>query len=104
MSKEENARAKRAKILFFIVKYANLWGFCCRRCRGCLSSLLRSFRQQQQQGNATSEEFDWQSEEILEQFLAVLLKKKNKTHITSFMVSGEKLSNILIQFKQLRIF
>ena len=32
----KNARAKRAKILFFIVKYANLWGFCCRRGRGCL--------------------------------------------------------------------
>ena len=25
--KMKNARAKRAKILFFIVKYANLWGF-----------------------------------------------------------------------------
>jgi len=37
----KNARAKRAKILFFIVKYANLWGFCCRRRRGCLSSLIR---------------------------------------------------------------
>ena len=36
----KNARAKRAKVLFFIVKYANLWGFCCRRRRGCLSSLL----------------------------------------------------------------
>ena len=36
----KNARAKRAKILFFIVKYANLWGFCCRRRYGCLSSLL----------------------------------------------------------------
>ena len=35
------ARAKRAKILFFIVKYANLWDFCCRRRRGCLGSLLR---------------------------------------------------------------
>ena len=35
----KNARAKRAKILFFIVKYANLLGFCCRRRRGCLSSL-----------------------------------------------------------------
>ena len=34
------ARAKRAKILFFIVKYANLWGFCCRRRLGCLSSLM----------------------------------------------------------------
>ena len=41
--KMKNARAKRAKILFFIVKYANLWGFCCRRRRGCLSSLLRSY-------------------------------------------------------------
>ena len=38
--KMKNARAKRAKILFFIVKYANLWGFCCRRRRGCLSSLF----------------------------------------------------------------
>ena len=36
----KNARAKRAKILFFTVKYANLWGFCCRRRRGCLSSLI----------------------------------------------------------------
>ena len=40
MSKDENGRAKSAKILFFIVKYANLWGFCCRRRRGCLSSLI----------------------------------------------------------------
>ena len=38
--KMKNARAKRAKILFFIVKYANLWCFCCRRGRGCLSSLI----------------------------------------------------------------
>ena len=38
--KMKNARAKRAKMLFFIVKYANLRGFCCRRRRGCLSSLL----------------------------------------------------------------
>ena len=37
--KMKNARAKRAKILFFIVKYANLWVFSCRR-RGCLSSLI----------------------------------------------------------------
>ena len=33
--KMKNARAKRAKIPVFIVKYANLWGFCCRRRRGC---------------------------------------------------------------------
>ena len=38
--KMKNSRAKRAKILFFIVNYANLCGFCCRRRRGCLSSLL----------------------------------------------------------------
>ena len=37
--KMKTARAKRAKILFFIAKYANLWGFCCRGPRGCLSSL-----------------------------------------------------------------
>ena len=41
--KIENARAKRVKILFFILKYANLWGFCCcRRRRSCLNSLLGS--------------------------------------------------------------
>ena len=38
--KMKNARAKRAKILFLIVKYANLWGFCCRRRRACLGSLI----------------------------------------------------------------
>ena len=31
---------KSAKIMFFIVKYANLWGFYCRRRCGCLSSLI----------------------------------------------------------------
>ena len=41
--KMKYARAKRAKILFSIVKYANLWGFCCRRRRGCLSSLKPGF-------------------------------------------------------------
>ena len=35
----KNTRAKHAKIMFFIVKYANVWGFCCRRRLGCLSSL-----------------------------------------------------------------
>ena len=40
--KMKNARAKRAKIMFFIVKYANLWGFCCLRRRGCLSSLINA--------------------------------------------------------------
>ena len=36
--KMKNAGAKSAKVLFFIVKYANLWGSCYRRRRGCLSS------------------------------------------------------------------
>ena len=39
--KMKSARAKRAKILFSIVKYANLWSFCCLRRRGCLSSRLQ---------------------------------------------------------------
>ena len=42
--KMRNARAKRSKLLFFIVKHANLWGFCCRCRRGCLSSLLLKVR------------------------------------------------------------
>ena len=37
--KMKTARAKRVKLLFFIVKYANLQLSCCRRRRGCLSSL-----------------------------------------------------------------
>ena len=41
--KLKNARAKRAKILFFIVKYANLSGLCCRRRRGCLSYVKSAF-------------------------------------------------------------
>ena len=38
MSKMKNARAKRAKMLFFTVKYANFWVFCCRT---ALSWLLK---------------------------------------------------------------
>ena len=51
--KMKSARAKRAKILFFIVKYANLWGFCCRRRRGCLSSLVSYSR------SLTGASVDW---------------------------------------------
>ena len=40
MSKKWKARAKRAKIMFFFVKYTNLRDFCCRRRRDCLSSLF----------------------------------------------------------------
>jgi len=35
--KLKNARAKRAKLLFFIVKYANLRRSCHCRCCGCLN-------------------------------------------------------------------
>ena len=46
----KNARAKRAKILFVIVKYANLRGFgSCRRRRGCVSSLIKQPRRRRQQ-------------------------------------------------------
>ena len=38
--KTKSARAKRAKLLFFIVKHANLWRSCCRRRRSYLSPLL----------------------------------------------------------------
>ena len=37
--KMTNACAKRAKILFFIVEYASLWGLCCCRRRSCLEAL-----------------------------------------------------------------
>ena len=38
----KNARAKRAKLLFFIVKYAILRHSCGRRRRGSLSYLFRT--------------------------------------------------------------
>ena len=38
------ARAKHAKLLFFIVKYANLWPSCCRRRLACLRSLFIQWR------------------------------------------------------------
>ena len=41
--KMKYARAKRAKIVFFIVKYANFCGFCCRSRGGCLNSLTLRF-------------------------------------------------------------
>ena len=40
MSIDEKCTCKACKILFFIVKYANLWVFSCRRRRGYLSSLI----------------------------------------------------------------
>ena len=40
MSKNEKCTCKVCKNTVFIVKCANLWGFCCRRLRGCLSPLL----------------------------------------------------------------
>ena len=45
---------KKTKGKFFslTLKYANLWGFCCRRRRGCLSSLLiGSLRNHDDDGN-----------------------------------------------------
>ena len=40
MSKDEKMHVQSVqKYCFFIVKYANLWGFCCLRRRGFLSSL-----------------------------------------------------------------
>ena len=43
----KNARAKRAELLFFIVKYAHLWRSCGRRRRGCLSSSITITKQLQ---------------------------------------------------------
>ena len=44
-SKCQKMKNERAKILFFIVKYANLWDFfCCHRRCGCLSSLLAHYQ------------------------------------------------------------
>ena len=40
-AKMKSARAKRAKLLFFIVKYTNLWRSRRRRRRACLSSLIK---------------------------------------------------------------
>ena len=42
-AKCQKMKYARAKILYFIVKYANLWRSCCCRRRGCLSSLFSLF-------------------------------------------------------------
>ena len=55
--KMKNTSAKRAKILFVIVKYANLWGFCCRRRRGCLSIQLHSIFHKSRRKGCTCESF-----------------------------------------------
>ena len=71
----KNARAKHAKILFFIVKYANLWGFCCRRRSGCLRSLIsRELKQQrrQRQGKRHLKTNIWEMVTIL---LLLLLRR-----------------------------
>ena len=58
--KMKYARAKRAKILFSIVRYANLWGFGCRRRWGCLSSLIFLLTTSLNcYGNAPDYKFDW---------------------------------------------
>ena len=44
--KLKNAHTKRAKMLFFILASANLWGFCCGRHCGHLSSLILLFYNQ----------------------------------------------------------
>ena len=63
----KNARAKRAKILFSIVKYANVWGFCCRRRRACLSSLVESLSKDDgndnDNDNVSKQWSDWLNEE-----------------------------------------
>ena len=40
MSKNEKCTCKACKNTVFHCNYANLSGFCCRRRRGCLSSLI----------------------------------------------------------------
>ena len=71
--KMKNARAKRAKILFFIVKYGTCGGFCCRRRRGCLSSLI-SFTQLKKQNSQA--QFDKSSRS--ENFINRLITKPAK--------------------------
>ena len=41
MSKDEKMHVQSVQKQFFLFKYANFWGFCWRRCRGCLSSLVK---------------------------------------------------------------
>ena len=82
----KNARAKRAKILFFIVKYANLWGFCCRRRRGC----LRTFAPKSSYG----EIFFISPLELVHKVLSPKMKKKmGVTDFVSEKMAVEKCLN-----------
>ena len=50
-TKMKTARAERANLLFFIVKYTNLPRSCCRCRRGCVNSLLGSLSKDDTIGN-----------------------------------------------------
>ena len=79
--KMKNARAKRAKILFFIVKYANLWGFCCCRRRGCLSSLF------------TNDENEWMTKSFPKSFIglrdALTLRQSSSIDVDAFIYTND---------------
>ena len=78
--KMKNARAKRAKILFFIVKYGNLWGFCCRRRRSCLSSLLSAARRKRNFGEKSSPlERDLQTRVLYFQLIKIIKTSSSST-------------------------
>ena len=82
----KNARAKRAKILFFIVKYANLWGFCCRRRRG----FFRTFAPKSSYG----EIFFISPLELVDKVLTAKMKKKmGVTDFVSEKMAVEKCLN-----------
>ena len=84
--KMKNARAKRAKILFFVVKYANLWGFCWSRHRGC----LRTFAPKSSYG----EIFFISPLELVDKVLTPKMKKKmGVTDFVSEKMAVEKCLN-----------
>ena len=84
--KMKNARAKRAKILFFIVKCANLWGLCSWRRRGC----LRTFAPKSSYG----EIFFISRLELVDKVLTPKMKKKmGVTDFVSEKMAVEKCRN-----------
>ena len=74
--KMKDARAKRAKILFFIVKCKNLWRCCCRRRRGCLSSLFEVL---------TTTRARSRKPFILYLYMKIIRGKQVKVHFTYFV-------------------
>ena len=71
-------------MLFFIVKYANVWGFFCRRRRGYLSSLLGSLSSNDSNSNGNLKINNWEMVAIF----VIIASSSHPLLLTEHAVNG----------------